>query len=208
MLKLRHTHPTAFLLLVCYLAALLLWLVAHLGGFIVNRVYQANGTLPTRQLQPADFELHDMIERDGQLITTGSDPQMRLRDTALRAANVRVELCYAQAPWAATAFWAAPGAGHRVQNMVHAQKGEGSLLFLLPAAGGQSLRLDLDTKPGNVISITGITVNVPGHTARLFIPSSYEVAGFLVLPALVACGLSLIPRKTFRRGAKAGGPHG
>lgn len=209
MLKARKSHPNIFWPLACYAAALCVFVLLHLGFFVANRIMHANGSLVHTTLSVADFDLVEMTETEDGLLTTGSDPQMHLRNTTLRVDNVRVELTYSQTPWMATAYWAAPGTAHSLRHMATGTHSPGAAHFTLPATGGQSLRLDLDTKPGNALKITAIEINRPLPFYAFFVPSAGETALFVIIPGLAACTFVLWRRwLAAPHGRKAGAAHG
>lgn len=209
MLHFAKKRPAAALVLLCYSLAALVYLVVHLYGFAANRAAYASGGLDTATLQVQDFTLYDLEEQNGALVSIGSDPQMILNDASLRVENLRVEWAAAQAPWTVMVFWAPPGGPYTLWDVAYAEKDEAGFAVQLPAAGGQSLRIDPDTRAGNRFYIKSITVNEPAPLWRFFVPRVYEAAAYLTVPALLACALSLLPRpKRPAAPAKAGDTHG
>lgn len=200
-------HRDTALLLALYAAALVLFLAVHLVGFVANRVLHANGTLAETELTVEDFTLEGLMEHEGGLVTTTSDPQMLLKDSGRRVDSLYVEFDYARAPLVSTAFWAKPGQGHSLRRMAYSQQGAGQL-FYLPATGGQSLRLDPDTVAGNRFEIKRMVLNPKRPFLTFFIPRAGELALYLVVPGLAACLLVTLRRAGLFAGRKAGGAHG
>lgn len=212
-------HPDLFLCAACYLLALLSLLVFQLAGFVQNRLLHQNGALAATQLTVQDFELHDMVLlEDGRLVTTGYDPQMLLKDTATRVDSLTVEFSCSKDPLLLTAYYAPPRQGHSPRRMVYpagnvqpaaftAQQGAAAT-FYLPPAGGQSLRFDAGTVPGNIIEVRRIAVNQPRPFLSFFSWKPAHWLALLVLPGLAAAALSVAwqGRQHSRRPKAVSGP--
>jgi hypothetical protein len=193
MRKRRKKHAGAALLPGCYLLALAVFLAVHLAGFIQNRLAYASGRLAYAELVLDDLDLAaDLTLESGVLLTDGYDPQLTLADRGMRVETLRLVAGYSRQPLVQTVFWAAPGHAYSPRRMAypHSIGPEGSL-FLLPPGGGQGIRLDPDTVPGNRISIEKVIVNEKRPIYLFFLPSSGEVALLAALPALAACALWL-----------------
>ena len=188
-------NPTLLLLLACYAGGLVVFLLAHLAGLAANRVAYANGSLAPAALALADFDLHELEPQpDGTLLSVGGDPQLLLRDAARRVENVTIHFEYTLPPLLVNTFWASPGQDFSLRRMAYPRQGqpEGQpKAFLLPATGGQSLRIDPGTRAGNRIAVHSIVINQKRPFFAFFVPSAGEVALLAVLPGLLACGLSL-----------------
>lgn len=206
-------NPTLLLLLACYAGGLAVFLLAHLAGFAANRVAYANGSLAPAALTLADFDLHELEPQpDGTLLSVGGDPQLLLRDAARRVENVTIHFEYTLPPLLVNAFWASPGQDFSVRRMAYPRQGQAEA-FLLPARGGQSLRIDPGTRVGNRITVHSIVINQKRPFFAFFAPSAGEVALLAVVPGLLACGLSLAAQwgpvqRLWQRRKKAGDAHG
>ncbi|MGD9559006.1 MAG: hypothetical protein AB7V55_00175 [Oscillospiraceae bacterium] len=181
---------TALLFVFCYAAALLLLFGVHLGGFVANRLAYRSGALAPGQLALHDFTWQDMEEKDGRLVTTGGDPQLLLKDAGRRVENLVLELEFALPTKGITVFWAKPGMAHSLWAVAYPDENTGRVW--LPAGGGQSLRIDPDSRPGNVVTVRQITVNQQRPFYAFFVPTAAEVAAVVVLPALAACLLQTV----------------
>lgn len=205
-------HPALSLVLTCYAVGLLVFLAVCLVGFAQNRLAYQSGALQTAALPLDDFDLIDLEKQeDGTLLSVGGDPQLRLRDAARRVENVTVDFSYRLDPVLVNAFWGDPAAGDEAyspRRMAYGQQAEGGLRFLLPAAGGQSLRIDPGTVVGNTITINRIVVNEKRPFYAFFIPTAGQGFMLCVLPALAACTIWLVAGALPRPRKKAGDGHG
>lgn len=205
----KHAHSSRFLVLLCYGAGLALWLVLHLAGFVQNRLGYANGTLVFQELTLADFTLFEAEASGEGFVTTGTDPQLRLADETRRVENITIEFEYSAAPYGINVFYRAPGQSYAPTRMAYGRQTENGLSFLLPAGGVQGLRIDPGNAAGNIVTIKSIRINQPRAFLSFFQFSAGEAALLLLLPGLVACGLSiLLPVPQLlqeRKAAKAGG---
>lgn len=179
------------LVLLCYAVGIAVWLLWQAGGLVAGKIGYANGSLAAAELTLDDFELWDMELRDGALVTTGADPQLLLKDIALKVESLELEFSYTRAPQVVTVYWAKPGQDYAVKNMAYPAGSEG-LVFRLPATGGQSLRIDPDTTAGNVITVQRIRVNVGRPFYAYFIPRAGQLVLLAVLPGLCAAALGLL----------------
>lgn len=183
-------RPWAAVAAGCYLAGALLFLGTHLAGYAQNRALYRDGVFVQQQLALSDFVLNeDLIQLDeATLESVGPDPQLLLADPGRPIDTVELALEYSKDPYLVNVFYAAPGEDYSVRRMLYAVDGDG--LFLLPAEGGGSLRIDPGTVAGNVIRVAGITVNRPRSFWYFLRPSVMEMAALLVLPGLLACALA------------------
>lgn len=185
-------HPGLLLLLVCYACGLLVFLVAHTVGLVQNRLAYRNGALQPGVLALQDFELaHHLVEEEGVLHTTGTDPQLVLKDGERHVENVTLEVVYAQPPLMVNVYWAKPGQDYSLARIAYPTQ-NGGKHFLLPPAGGQGLRLDLGSVNGNTIQFISATVNQKRPVWQFYLPSAGEVALLVVAPGLAACFLSVL----------------
>lgn len=190
-MQMMKKHPVKALLLLCYLLWFVGIQVVHLGGFIINRVAYANGTLQTAQLSLEDFTWNDFVEKEGHLLSTGYDPQLILLDTKRRVDTVYFQAEYSQNPRLVTVFWAKEGQGHSLRNMAYPQPNSENSLFYLSPRGVQNLRIDPGTVAGNEIVIREITINEPRPWYAFFSMKTGEWVTLIVFPGLIASGISL-----------------
>lgn len=185
-------RPGAFLLLACYAAFLLGWLLLGLGRFVYNRALYASGALEEAVLTMEDFTCSGLEPLDGGWVTVNSDPQMILNDPARRVDTLRTRFTGLHAPQVETAFYAKPGQPYSLWRMVYARQTQDGQLYWLPAGGGQSLRLDPDSAAGNILQGGEMVINEKRPVYAFFLPSASVVALGLVGPGLVAAGLSIL----------------
>lgn len=183
-------YPSAALFAGCYIAWALGLVLLHLVWFGVNRAQYANGSFVPGALAIEDFELSQMKLEGGLLVTTDADPQMLLRDRERRIDTLALDIEYTLDPYIVNAFYAAPGEDYSLRRMLYPAGGQGAFTF--PPGGGQSLRIDPGTAPGNLLTVHSITVNTPRPFWAFFRFSKNELAVAAVVPGLLACGLSLL----------------
>ncbi len=200
-------RPSACLVLGCYLAAFIGALVFATGQLIYNRVLYANGTFIPKVLSADDFTFEQMEDLGEGWLTTGTDPQMLLKDPTLRVDTLRTRFGYLNPPLVQTAFYAKPGQAYSLRRMVYAKTLGESRVYTLPAAGGQSLRLDPDSAMGNILTLEEIVINEKRPFYAFYIPSATAGALLLAGPALLACalGIAFEAKRALaqRRGGKA-----
>lgn len=190
MKKRMNKHPAKALLAVCYGGWLTMLLLLHLAGLVQNKMLYANGTFTTQTLTTPQieqqFELIDMELRGDVFVTLSGDPQFLLKDAQQRVDSVVLTATYGQNPQVLNAFYTVPGQDYTVRKMVYAQQNGHQSTFYLPQAGGQSLRIDPGTLPGNAIAIESITLNSPRPWYMFFDLSAGEWIVFVVIPGLLA----------------------
>lgn len=212
-------HPHFWLVICIYAIAVVVWLVVQLGGFIANRIMFATGELETGEftLHPSvvlddNFVLNELAyvddaqntdENKAVLVTTGSDPQMIFKFGAAKVESVQLYFTYENTPQMVNVYWANNGQDYSVNNMAYAQDAQQSI-FWLPATGGQSLRIDPDTRPGNMITVEKVVINAKRPFYSFFVPSAKQVLLLCVVPAFVAAVLvtllSVLPQKNKKAG--------
>lgn len=192
----------------CWCAALVFWLVQGAVAFAGDSSAKAKGTLtetsiPIESWQLAELtwgELGENSAPQGQLITTGGDPQMILEDISgrvVRTVSYNVEfdgdsreMCL----YYTTKTGEPYSQDRRVFPKVLA---DGTYVYTLPRTQIVALRLDPCSPDENkTVGLTftpqSITLNaastLPGG-ADYFIPTWYQLFGLIVYPALAAAAL-------------------
>ncbi len=191
--RIRRNSPGLFWLLVCYGAGVLLLLGSQLVGLAANKIGYATGSLVAMELSIEDFDLVDLEQNGDTLLSIGADPQMIYKQKEQKVENLIVEAEYRIIPREQNAFWAKIGQEHSIEQMVFATGKDGTL-YLLPAAGGQQMRFDPDTRPGNVITIQRIAINQPRPLWAFFIPSAQQLILLATIPGLVASLFAIVRR--------------
>lgn len=208
-MKFKQKHPTAFLVLLCYLVCLATIVLLHFVQFASNRAAHKRGEFPETQLSINDFELVGLMEKDGKLITTTTDPQLLLKNRELRADSVLFEAEFVYSPHLLMAFHTTPGQDYSVRNGIFGQTSGNTTLFLFPPAGGQSIRLDPGDVAGNPIVVHQIVLNPPRSAASFFTFSTGDWTALVVLPALAASAISIAGEGwRWLKGRKAVKTHG
>ena len=185
-----RAHPARFLLGACYGLWLLGLVAFHIVQFAQNRAEYANGTLQTGVLQVGEFTPYQLDVDGSVLVSTGSDPQLHLKDAARKVENVWLDISYQGDYGAAAVFWAAPGEDFSVRDMAYPATPGGSL-FYLPADGVQALRIDPANLPGIKMEVRGVYINVQRPFWAFFAPSETEWLLFAVAPGMMAAGIAV-----------------
>ncbi len=189
----KKLQPGVFLVVACYVVCLVLALSWHTGQFLVNRILYAGGYFVTTTVQMEEFTpVQLLMLEDGRWATTGSDPQLILNNESLHVDTVRTDFRYTIEPLMETVFFTAPDNAYNLRQMVYANHTENGSVYWLPFAGAQSLRIDPDTRAGNVIQVEEIVLNEPRPFWAFYIPSGAEIAVLLFAPAFAAAFLHTI----------------
>ncbi len=203
---LARLRPQRLFPALCYLLAVLGWLVGAATAFGGDAAAKANGTLREQTLTVADFALADLTVTgqgagaDGvpytELVTASNDPQMILEDvsgqtvrslqmTAGYTGTVR-EMCLY--------YTTAPGQDYSQDRRVFpVRQADGSYLYTLPREHFVSLRLDpCSPEEGKTVTIDvkELRLNRPAAAASYFAPSWYQLFCLALYPGLVAAALS------------------
>ena len=205
--KIRQNSPGLFWLLVCYGCGVLLLLGSQLAGLAANKIGYATGSLVAMELAIDDFDLVDLERNGDELLTIGADPQMIYKQSEQKVENLIVEAEYRIIPREQNAFWAKIGQEHSIEQMVFATGKDGTL-YLLPAAGGQQMRFDPDTRLGNTISVHRIAINQPRPFWAFFIPTARQLILLITIPGLVASLFAIVRRADFSALKKRKGGEG
>ncbi len=192
----------------CWCAALVFWLVQGAVAFVGDSSAKAKGTLTETSIPIESWQLAELTWGEpgensapqGQLITTGGDPQMILEDVSgrvVRTVSYNVEfdgdsreMCL----YYTTKTGEPYSQDRRVFPKVLA---DGTYVYTLPRTQIVALRLDPCSPDENkTVGLTftpqSITLNaastLPGG-ADYFIPTWYQLFGLIVYPALAAAAL-------------------
>ena len=192
----------------CWCAALVFWLVQGAVAFAGDSSAKAKGTLTETSIPIESWQLAELTWGEpgensapqGQLITTGGDPQMILEDVSgrvVRTVSYNVEfdgdsreMCL----YYTTKTGEPYSQDRRVFPKVLA---DGTYVYTLPRTQIVALRLDPCSPDENkTVGLTftpqSITLNaastLPGG-ADYFIPTWYQLFGLIVYPALAAAAL-------------------
>ena len=200
---------------VCYLLALLAWLVMGTVNFAADAVARAEGSLAEEQLPVTGFQLVNLTPgADGWYSTTSGDPQIILDNVDGRV--VRTLSYTAQfdgEPREVCLYYTtAPGQPYSQDNRVFPSRtADGSYVYTLPRTTLVSLRLDPCSPDQNDtvrVRFDGdaITLNaadaLPGGL-DYWLPSWYQAFCLMLYPELAAAACSWLRAiwRTLRRRA-------
>lgn len=186
--------------LLCYAAALILWLIHGTLGIVSDAGARAQGKMEEQTLYAADFALVDLQpggtgEGPQTLQTTSGDPQMILEDVS--GQTIRTMQVYAEYEGDAREmclyYTAKAGQDYSQDRRVFpAVQSDGSYLYTLPRGALVSLRLDPCSPDANKtveITLEKITLNTATSAVGELIPSWYQLFCLILYPGLLAAAL-------------------
>lgn len=184
--------------IVCYVAALLIWLLLSASAAFSDAMARVSGRLAEQTLHAADFSLVDLAltssdDTGDTLVTTTGDPQMILEDVSDRAVRTfRVWADYeGDAREMCLYYTTAAGQPYSQDHRVYpAQQADGSYLYTLPRCAIVSLRLDpCSPDEGHTVTIHLSKIALNTDVGGYFIPSWYQVFCLVLYPGLAAAAL-------------------
>lgn len=188
----------AFLPLLCYVAALIVWLGGSVWSLGMDTIAKAGGSLYQCELTLENFELVDMqLLEDGSYITTSGDPQMIWHNTdGMTVRTLRLTASFDRSPREMCLYYTnAEGEPFSVNKRVFAaQQDDGSYVYTLPQGRIAALRLDpCSPEEGKPVTMTfsGFSMNEPAGLVSYFAPGWYGAMELVLYPGLCACALSL-----------------
>ncbi len=172
----------------CYLAALALWLGLALADYI------GDGLRAEAALNPADAVPHNTDNAgDGWFVTQNADPQLVFAYLDADVRVVRMGFETNGQPGEMELFYTREGLAFSPrQRVIGVPQDDGSYLYFLPAGRAAALRIDLGTRGGVPVRVTGIGLNPRLPAAHYFVPGLYMLAALAVLPALACAGIFTI----------------
>lgn len=180
----------------CYLVAMLVWIVLGASALVADLWAHHSGRLREQTLHAQDFALVDLelqSESPDVLVTQTGDPQMILEDVSDRA--VRTMQVYADYEGDAREmclyYTTAVGQPYSQDRRVYpARQSDGSYLYTLPRTRIVALRLDPcspDVDKQVTITLDKITLNT--QVGGYFLPSWYQIFCLVLYPGLAAAAL-------------------
>ena len=193
----------------CWCAALVFWLVQGAVAFAGDSSAKAKGTLTETSIPIESWQLAELTWGEpgensapqGQLITTGGDPQMILEDVSgrvVRTVSYNVEfdgdsreMCL----YYTTKTGEPYSQDRRVFPKVLA---DGTYVYTLPRTQIVALRLDPCSPEENktvTLTVRAITLNAADTLPAVwqyFVPTWYQAFCLVLYPALAAAAVSMI----------------
>lgn len=193
----------------CYLAALLFWVVSGLVSLTGDTMARADGSLREQTLTVSDFTLSELQAGPDarQVVSTGGDPQMlldNLGDRVVRTLSYTAE--FDGTPREMCLYYTtAPDQPYSQDRRVFPEVTTGgTYVYTLPRGRICSLRLDPCSPDENKtvgITFDSLCLNradtLPGGLDYL-IPSWYQLFCLILLPSLAAAALDWV-RACLRR---------
>lgn len=201
----RKTTSTRRLFGLCYVLAVILWVVFCLGRCAVMLVDKANGTMPQTTLTAADlrfesFENYQDLEWDTPpdddpdwFLSTDNDPHI-LYDGGGYIETVRLHAKHRLPPGSVTLYYLLPGqTDYSEAQKVFARVAEpGVYEFDLGGITVAGLRIDPDSVGGVATLFTGVQLNPPRFWLLRFVPSAGQLLLLLALPSCAAAAFALV----------------
>jgi hypothetical protein len=212
-------RPRALIPVLCYLCAVLVWLVLALYSFAADSLQRASGRLAEQELAAADFQMVDLAQgtpgSGGTVLQSLSgDPQMILEDVSGQTVrSLRLYADYDTDPREICLYYTEQTGQPYSQDrrVFPTRQADGSYLFALPHRNFVSLRLDPCSPEENktvTVTLQKVILNEPETAARYFVPSWYQTFCLILYPGLAAAACSLLQQVIRRAQRPAGQKHG
>ena len=193
----------------CWCAALVFWLVQGAVAFAGDSSAKAKGTLTETSIPIDSWQLAELTWGEpgensapqGQLITTGGDPQMILEDVSgrvVRTVSYNVEFD-GDSREMCLYYTTKMGEPYSQDRRVFPQAlGGGRYLYTLPRTPIVALRLDPCSPEENktvTLTMSDITLNAADTLPAVwqyFVPTWYQAFCLVLYPALAAAAVSMV----------------
>lgn len=198
-MKPQKQHKTLRLAVLCWLAALLLAVLAGGVRLIAGKVYESKGLRPTLELTLPQLTAEGVrpIEEQGEgwFISSDSDPKL-IYEQELWCETVRVQMHRTKNGTPPVLYWKKPGQTDfsEKQAAYGIPDGRDCYLFDLGGVRVSTLRLDPDSEGGVSARLDGIMVNPPKGVLWYWTPSARTLFLLLTLPPLLAAALLELKR--------------
>lgn len=203
----KTKRPRGLIPLLCYGAALAVWLVLSLALLLGDTAARLTGRLTAQELPLAELELCSLVQTgDGALQATDPDPQLRwVNPDGRTVRSLTLTAQYSEAMGESALYYTEqPGEEFsREKRVFPTDNGDGSYTFILPESGVYALRLD---PCSGALRMTGLSVrlNDPVPLGWYLLPDWRQAFALLLLPGLAASGVNILCTAWQRR-RKAGG---
>lgn len=181
--------------LLCYTAALALWLVLCLGTVLGDTAARLSGKLAPHTLAITELELVSLEPRgENEWMATNADPQLiwvnpdgrRVRSLTLQVQHGgrvgEMALYYLKA-------YGEPFS--REQRVFPVQNADGSYTFLLPETDVYALRLD-PCSTAQPLRGLAVSLNTDCPLWWYWLPDWQQAFALLLVPGLAACALNIL----------------
>ena len=203
----------------CWCAALVFWLVQGAVAFAGDSSAKAKGTLTETSIPIESWQLAELTWGEpgensapqGQLITTGGDPQMILEDVGSRVVRT---ISYTaefngEAREMCLYYTTKVGEDYSADRRVFPQSlGSGQYVYTLPRTSLAALRLDPCSPEENkavTLTMNDITLNAADTLPAVwqyFVPTWYQAFCLVLYPALAAAAVSMVGAVAAKRKRK------
>ena len=203
----------------CWCAALVFWLVQGAVAFAGDSSAKAKGTLTETSIPIESWQLAELTWGEpgensapqGQLITTGGDPQMILEDVGSRVVRT---ISYTaefdgEAREMCLYYTTKVGEDYSADRRVFPQSlGSGQYVYTLPRTSLAALRLDPCSPEENkavTLTMSDITLNAADTLPAVwqyFVPTWYQAFCLVLYPALAAAAVSMVGAVAAKRKRK------
>lgn len=176
------------LVLLCYGAALALWMAWTLGCFAVDSINRANGTLREQEFTFDTLECGDLeVLSPTRAVSTTADPKLFLTNLDGKVISLSFAISFDKDPGEIALYYARQNEDFSADRRVWSTlQDDGSYAFLLPRFGVEKLRVD----PASVLDITltlrSFTLNAPASLFDYILPDGGQAFHLLVYPGLIS----------------------
>lgn len=182
------------LLMLCYAAALLAWVLWGTVALVRANILRGNGSMPARPLQWAEAETATgLIETEGWdaeslwLLSFDNDPQVVWHLAGTRVQRLVFDATAVNSPAGEMVLYytTRPDEPFSERNKLWAQQdGEGRYYFDLGGRRIERLRLDPDAAGGIIWQVRGITLNAAKPAFAYYRPDTLQMVALLLMPVL------------------------
>ena len=204
-MKRWNKRPPALIPLICYGAAVVLWLMMSVGFLLGDAAARFGGRLAPHSIPLEQFEMISLEERDGgDWMATNADPQLIWINPDGRTVRSLTLTVRHTARIGEMALYYIERDGDpfgREQRVLPIDNGDGSFTFILPAAEVYALRLD-PCSTAQLLQELAVQLNIDCPVSLYFTLSYKQLFALLLLPGLAASGVNILCTAWQRSGRK------
>ncbi len=162
--------------------------------FLLESYYKMTGKLETIVLEVSDFEYSSIVEKNGLLIASDSDPQLIL-ETDMYITNITLDIEYSQYPGEVSFYYATKeGQGFSSNKRAGFSKADETIYksnLLLPIYT-TAIRIDPTDLAGNILTPYSITINENQSFSEYFKITPTRIYYFVLYSLLIASLLGFL----------------
>lgn len=204
-MKRWNKRPPALIPLICYGAAVVLWLMMSVGFLLGDAAARFAGRLTPHSIPLEQFEMISLEQRaGGDWMATNADPQLIWINPDGRVVRSLTLTVRHTARIGEMALYYIERDGDpfgREQRVLPIDNGDGSFTFILPAAEVYALRLD-PCSTAQLLQELAVQLNIDCPVSLYFTLSYKQLFALLLLPGLAASGVNILCTAWQRSGRK------